>query len=127
MLTDARQLQVKLRLVTLRLRTFMQDRKHSEISKGLIKLIEHIDELFLQCPLDFRTETQKIEYLQKAATKYQSWSIISIQNTNSQEYSLNKYVTAPNDSIQNLPQIQLLTSQGSKISEAAVVENEEEI
>lgn len=43
--SDARQLQVRLTLKTLRLRSFMEERKISDIFEGLMKMVDLMNEL----------------------------------------------------------------------------------
>lgn len=107
--SDARQLQFKGMLETLRLRTFMKEKEIAEISLGLMKLVEHINELATQCPRDFRTYSHKIDDLRKALTEFQIWSRIPIQSITSQGYSFNNFVASLHESIQNVRQLELLT------------------
>lgn len=107
--SDARQMQAKGTLETLRLRSFMQERDLEDVSDGLTKLVERINELSPQCPPDFRSDAHKIDYLRKSVTEFQDWSRIPIQNITSQGYTFNAFVTTLHESLQNLRQIRMLT------------------
>lgn len=120
---DARQMHVKGTLETLPLRSFMKEKEIDDISEGLTKLAENINELSPQCPPDFRFDAHKIDYLRKAVTEFQDWSRIPIQNINSQSYSFNTFVTTLHESVQNLRQMQLLSGGEAKLSLPGIVDN----
>lgn len=120
--SDARQLQVKGTLEAFRLRSFMKEKDITDITEGLTKLVDHINELTSQCPVDFRSDDHKVDYLRKAVTEYQSWFRIPIQNITSQCYSFTKLVTTLHESIQNLRQIRLLMGESSS-SNTEIVED----
>ena len=108
-ISDARQLQVKGTLESLRLRKFMTEKGIDDVSEGLTKLVELINELSPQCPRDFRSDSHKIDFLRKAVLEYQEWSKIPIQSITSQGYSFNGFATALHEAIQNLRQFHLIT------------------
>ena len=57
---------------TLRLRSFVAEKEIDDISDGLTKIVEHINELVPQCPLDSRSDAHEIDYLRKAVTEFQN-------------------------------------------------------
>lgn len=122
--SDARQMQVKGTLETLRLRSFMKEKELEDVSEGLSKMVEHINELSPQCPPDFRSDAHKIDYLRKAVTEFQDWSRIPIQSRTSQGYSFNTFVTTLHESLQNLRQIQMLTDTSSRPSFTGMINEE---
>ena len=119
--SDARQLQVKATLEILPLRSFMQDEDISDVSSGLSKLFEHINELSPQCPPDFRSDAHKVDYLRKAVSEYQNCSRIPIADITSQRYSDNSFVTTLHESIQNLKQVRSLLGSDESPSQTRIV------
>lgn len=118
----ARQLQIKGTLETLRLRSFMKERNIGDVSEGLTKMVEYINELCLQCPPGFRSDSHEIDYIRKSVTEFQNWPSIPTQNIKSQSYSYNKFITNLNESIQNLRQIRLLTGETERTTETRIVQ-----
>lgn len=108
--SDASHLQVKGMLKTLRLRTFMNDQNISDVSDGFTRIVTHINELVPRCPPNFRSNAHKIGFLRKAMKQFQEWSRVTIENIMSQKYTLNDFLTALHESIQNLRQMNLLTN-----------------
>lgn len=71
--SDDRQLHVKGTLETLRFRSFMSDKGLADVSEGLTKLVDHINELAPQLSPDFRSDAYKLDHLRRAVTEYQKW------------------------------------------------------
>lgn len=70
--SDTRQLQAKGTLEVPCLRKFMHKSDIVDVSLGLTKLVEHINELVPQCLRDFRTDAHEIDYLRKAVMEFHS-------------------------------------------------------
>lgn len=100
--SDARQIQAKGKLYTLRLRIFMQEKDVSTVSVVFFNKVSYIDKLAPQCHSEFRSDDHKINYLRKAAAEHKEWSAISIQRITSGKLSFNVIVAALWDSIQIL-------------------------
>ena len=77
---DARQVQVKGKLDSIRLKSFMIENEISDQAEGLTNLVEKIEKLSPQTHPDFRTDRHKIDYLRKAVAEFQSWSKTPIEN-----------------------------------------------
>ena len=107
--SDACQLQVRGRLETLRLRSYMHENNLTDVSEGLSKLVEQIDDLSPQCRPSFRSDANKIEFLRKAVAEFEDWSRLPIQNIMFRQFSFNGFVTALHEAIQNLKELHLLT------------------
>lgn len=121
--SDARQLQVKDTLENLRLQSLMRSHDIKEVSSGLTRLVDTINELSPQCPKDFRSDSHKIDYLRRAISEpfFRDWASIPIQNITSQRYSFNMFVITLHESIQNLKQMQLLSREISRPKLTGVV------
>lgn len=106
--SDARKLLAKGIIKTFRLRSFMKEKDIEVVTKGLIKIIEHINEISPKFSPEFRSDAHKIIFLRRAVGEYQSWSVIVIQNITSQKFSFNCFVKALHEAIKNLRQLQLI-------------------
>lgn len=91
---DARRIQVKVTLETLRLRSFMNENDISDVSISLKNLVEHINVLAPQCPSDFCSDAHKTDYLRKSVTEFNERSQVPIQSTTAQKYTFAKFVTS---------------------------------
>lgn len=61
--SGSRRMQVKDSLEMLRLRSFMKEKEIGEVSDGLPKIVEHINELPPQCYSDFFYGSKKTYHL----------------------------------------------------------------
>ena len=109
--SDARQLQVKGRLDALRLKTFMTQHGINDVSDGLTKLVQQIDELTPQTHPDFRSDAHKISYLRKAVAEFQSWSRNPIQSIIANNHTFNSFVTALHEAIVLQKELELITNE----------------
>lgn len=107
--SDARQMQVKSKLETLRLRTFMSENSITEVASGLSKLVNHFTNLAPQCHPHFRTETDMIDYLHRVVAEFTDWSLNSIQRITSRNLTINALVTSLNEAIRHRRELLLLT------------------
>ena len=106
--SDARQLHVQGILEGLRLRKFMVEHEITNVSEGLTKLINIIEELTPQCQPEFRTNAHKISFLRKAVLGYE-WAKGPISNIITSRYTFNAFVTALRESIQLENEINLVS------------------
>lgn len=111
--SDARRMRVKGTVETLRIRFSMLYNDIPDVFTRVKKLVEHINILDPQWRRDFRSDTHKNDYLRKTVTVYREWSRIPIQSIKFYEYSFCMLVTSPHESVQQLRQIKLTTSENS--------------
>lgn len=107
--SDARKIYVKATLELVRLRSFMRENGTQDVTDGLTKLVEHINELAPQCPMRFQKDASKTDYLRRAVAEFQDWAKIPISNINSQNLTVNSFATALHEFIQNLKQLSQLS------------------
>ena len=123
--SDSRQMQVKDRLETLRLKSYMNENGISDVSEGLSKLVEHIEEFSPQCHVDFRSDTHKINYLRKAVAEYKEWSQSPIQRITSGKFTFNGFVTALDEAIQNLKEIDLISGRSTDLKYTGHIDSDD--
>lgn len=70
--SDAHQTQIKGTLETLLLRNSTKETEITDLSEGLMRMVDYINELSPQCLPDFRPESHKIDHLRKAVTELQN-------------------------------------------------------
>ena len=107
--SDARQLHVKGILEGLRLQKFMAEHNIANVSQGLTKLINLIEELTPQCQPQFRSDAHKVSFLRKAILGY-AWAKGPISNIITSRYTFNAFVTALRESIQLENEISLASN-----------------
>ncbi len=97
--STARQIQVQSELETLDFRRFMASKGITEESSGLKQLVDHINNLFPQCPSDFRSEPEKLRYLRNAVVDVE-WAHQPVSQCTSAEYTFNRLATALREALQ---------------------------
>ena len=107
--SDARQLQVQGTLEILRLDKYMTEHEITDVSDGLTKIVNLIENLTPQCQPQFRSDSNKIVYLRKAVLGHE-WAKGPISNIISSRYSFNGFVTALRESIQLQNELSLVTT-----------------
>lgn len=103
--SDARQIQVKGQLDTLKLQKYMEENSIKDVSTGLTKIVELIENLVPQCQPDFRTESHKIHYLKQAVSEFSDWSLAPIQAITTHKYNFTAFKTALHEAYQNYSEI----------------------
>ena len=97
--SDSRQLQVQGMLETLRSERYMAEKEISSHSDGLTKIISLIERLTPQCQPQFRSDSNKINYLRKAVLGFK-WAMTPVGNIVTARYSFNGFVTALREHLQ---------------------------
>ena len=97
--SDTRQLQVQGKLELLRLDKFMDEHDVKDVSEGLTKIFNLIEDLTPQCQSQFRSDSENIVFLRKAILGYE-WAKGPISNVIYSRFTLNAFVTALRESMQ---------------------------
>lgn len=105
--SDARQQQVKGKLDTLCLHSYMAEHEITSTTEGLSSMANFIEDLLPQCPPYTRSEGNKIEILRKAVLQFEC-SKSAVQSIVSSGYTFNRFVTALNEGIQLQNEMELL-------------------
>lgn len=125
--SNARQLQVKGILDTLRLKTVMAQRELTSATEELSSIDAKMEDLAPQCHPEFCSDQDKIGYLRSAVPEFTTWSTVPIKSITTNKWSFNEFVTALHESLQTQSHILLLLKGESMATDATHLAKETNI
>lgn len=87
----------------------------SDVGKRLLHLVAVIEELILQYHPELQTDHHKFLYLSDAIYEVLKWWLHPVVNIKAHRYTLNRYVTTLNDSVQAKVKVRMMRGEADRI------------